>query len=131
MEENNYKKLFSRRLNKIIGFYGLNPHAFEAQCELKLGVIQKAITNEGSISAEAISKIILAFNEISATWLLTGEGSMFVEQTKSNQRELEEAQQALRDKEMDMKGLRKLVADLEKQLDNQSKSIKQPKSATV
>lgn len=76
MNLKDYKFEFSNRLGEILGHYSMNAHSFEQRSGLKLGVIQKAISNKGTISAEAISKILLSFDNINAFWLLTGKENL-------------------------------------------------------
>lgn len=53
-------------------YKGIKPSVLEKQ----LGISRSYFHNIKSISAEILSKIVTSFPEVSADWLLTGQGEM-------------------------------------------------------
>jgi len=54
----------------------VSTRAFETSIGASNGVIRRAILNNTDISAEWLAKIIESYPDVSADWLLTGEGEM-------------------------------------------------------
>ena len=63
------------RLYKIADINGLSMRKFEELCGLKRGNISN-MTELGAIGSDKLSKIIDAFSDVNAQWLLSGEGEM-------------------------------------------------------
>ena len=70
----------SDRIAQIIKGQGLSTRAFEQQIGCSNGVISKCINKGTDISSQWVTKIIETFVEINPRWLLTGEGSMLVDE---------------------------------------------------
>lgn len=64
------------RLVQVIKELGLSGRAFERECGLTTG----AFAGFGDrIGADILNKILVRYPQISARWLITGEGEMFVQ----------------------------------------------------
>ena len=70
----------SDRIGQIIKDRGISTRAFEQQIGCSNGVISKCINKGTDISSQWVTKIIETFVEINPRWLLTGEGSMLVDE---------------------------------------------------
>lgn len=70
------------RIMQFIDYKGIRINAFEKS----IGVSRSYITNTKNISAEVASLILRTYSELSAEWVLTGEGSMIKKENavKSN-----------------------------------------------
>lgn len=66
----------SERIRQIIDYHGISISAFERKIECKEGVIQKFLQRNTDLNTKNITNIALFFPNLSATWLLTGEGNM-------------------------------------------------------
>lgn len=64
------------RIKTFIDYKGLSISAFERVAGLSNAVYRKALDNEKTFGVDKLEKIIEAFPELSAKWLLTGEGPM-------------------------------------------------------
>ena len=70
----------SHRIQAAIQHKGMSIRSFEAQAGITQGVLSNAIKKNSDISSINLSKIIDAYDEIDAHWLLTGEGEMIKHQ---------------------------------------------------
>jgi hypothetical protein len=69
------------RLKKLIEKLDLNPNSFSERVETSSSVIYHIIGGRrNQPSADLLGKISMAFARVNMTWLLTGFGSMFVEE---------------------------------------------------
>jgi len=64
------------RLSLYMRNKGLNNNQLTQQAGLSVGLIGKAISSNTGINSNSIEKILYAFPDINAEWLLTGNGSM-------------------------------------------------------
>lgn len=69
---------FFERLDKYMKFKGLNDNKLSVKTGISNGLIGKA-RKRGSLSGKNISKLINTYQDLSADWLFTGEGSMIKE----------------------------------------------------
>lgn len=77
MEENQYKDMnFIERLQYFMEKKGINDNQMTVNAGLSVGLIGKAKVSGKGMSSMNIEKILLAYPELSADWLLTGAGSM-------------------------------------------------------
>ena len=77
MEENQYKGMnFIERLQYFMEKKGINDNQMTVNAGLSVGLIGKAKVSGKGMSSMNIEKILLAYPELSADWLLTGAGSM-------------------------------------------------------
>ncbi|HRF85752.1 MAG TPA: S24 family peptidase [Alloprevotella sp.] len=90
MEENQYKGMnFIERLQYFMEKKGINDNQMTVNAGLSVGLIGKAKVSGKGMSSMNIEKILLAYPELSADWLLTGAGSMLKPNSNSIQTELE------------------------------------------
>lgn len=64
------------RVKEIIEKYSLNVSSFEKEVKLSNNSIQTALKRESNLKDETLNSILKRFPEISAEWLLTGNGEM-------------------------------------------------------
>ena len=77
MEENQYKDMnFIERLQYFMEKRGINDNQMTVNAGLSVGLIGKAKVSGKGMSSMNIEKILLAYPELSADWLLTGKGDM-------------------------------------------------------
>lgn len=67
---------FISRLSKFMETIGVNDNQITLTAQLSNGLIGKAKANGKALSAQNIEKILYAYPELSADWLLTGRGEM-------------------------------------------------------
>lgn len=67
---------FIERLDRYKEYAGLNDNQITIKSGLTVGIINSARKRGSSLSGENIEKILIAFKNINARWLLTGEGEM-------------------------------------------------------
>ncbi|MCQ1546163.1 helix-turn-helix domain-containing protein [Bacteroides clarus] len=60
------------RINQFIDYKGIRINAFE----LSIGVSKSYWSNTQKISAEVVAEILRVYSELSAEWLMRGEGEM-------------------------------------------------------
>lgn len=90
MEENQYKgRNFIERLQYFMEKKGINDNQMTVNAGLSVGLIGKAKMSGKGMSSMNIEKILLAYPELSADWLLTGAGSMLKQDSNFIQTELE------------------------------------------
>ena len=69
-------KTTTERLAEYMAYKGINNNAITVAAELSIGQIGKAIAKNSGINSSSIEKILHAYPEINAEWLLTGIGQM-------------------------------------------------------
>jgi hypothetical protein len=65
------------RIKLIINMLEYSVRSFENNIDVSNGTIQKAIANEKTVGSDVLSKILHKFPQLSAEWLMRGEGEMF------------------------------------------------------
>lgn len=73
------------RIKTVIEKSGLSINAFSKKIGLSNGTINKALSNDTYIGLENILNIVKIFN-VSPTWLLTGEGEMYTNTEKKEEK---------------------------------------------
>ena len=73
------------RIKAIIIFSGLSVRAFALKCNLSQTTLDKQVKGLRGISIETTIGILNAFPEISAEWLLRGEGEMIKSEVASKE----------------------------------------------
>lgn len=66
----------NKRILNIIEKFGLTPNAFANKLGLNRSTISHILSGRNKPSIEVLQKILTQFSEISASWLLMGEGEM-------------------------------------------------------
>ena len=69
-------------LNNLIAALKTNVSKFERDIDTGASTISKAISRNSELKLDIVEKIVHAYPSVSRDWLLTGEGSMFVEPEK-------------------------------------------------
>ncbi|MDC1810345.1 helix-turn-helix transcriptional regulator [Bacteroides uniformis] len=64
------------RIKQVIKYADMSERAFAERIGVKQNTLNQQIKGERSISLDIISKILISFENISAEWLLRGEGEM-------------------------------------------------------
>ncbi|PVW13830.1 helix-turn-helix domain-containing protein [Marixanthomonas spongiae] len=66
---------FTKRLEKIMGFYGLSATAFSEAIEFNRSTISHLLSGRNKPSLEFVMKVIQTFPEVELYWLLNGKGT--------------------------------------------------------
>ncbi len=66
---------FSKRLKKVIDYYGLSASAFADKLSVQRSSISHILSGRNKPSLEFVMKILNAFPEVELYWLLNGKGS--------------------------------------------------------
>lgn len=66
------------RIRKIIEEQGLSVRAFALGCGIPQPTLDNQLKNKRELSLSTITKILLAYPNVSAEWLLRGSGPMYV-----------------------------------------------------
>lgn len=74
------------RLKAVVAYSSLSDRAFALRCGLKQPTLDKQLRGTRSVSIETIIAVAKAFPEISADWLLCGEGEMLRSSNKEAER---------------------------------------------
>ncbi|WP_299107924.1 hypothetical protein [uncultured Tenacibaculum sp.] len=72
-----------KRVEEIIIHKRLNIRSFEELINVSNNSIGSAIRRKSAFKSNVLNKILQTFPEIDPTWLLTGKGSMFLENDKT------------------------------------------------
>lgn len=67
---------FIERLQLFMEKQGINDNQMTVKASLSVGLLGKAKKSGKDMAAESIEKILYAYPELSADWLLTGRGDM-------------------------------------------------------
>lgn len=66
---------FSKRLQRILEFYGITATAFSEKIEVNRSTISHLLSGRNKPSLEFVMKVIKTFDEVDLYWLLNGKGS--------------------------------------------------------
>ena len=69
---------FIDRLEAFMKAEGLNANKVTVAAELSNGVLGKALKTRGSMNSDSVERILCAYTNLSAEWLMTGKGTMYV-----------------------------------------------------
>lgn len=114
------------RIKEILRFSGLTVRAFSIKCGISQPTLDKQLKGLRGVSIESVSGILFAFPQISAEWLLRGEGEMLKGQTEDPNAErlmklvdtIATLQDAINIKSETISTLTAKVKELESQLKN-------------
>lgn len=73
------KETFIDRLEFFMKTEGLNSNSLTVAANLSNGLIGKALKNRSSMNSDSIERILCAYTNLSAEWLMTGKGTMYVD----------------------------------------------------
>lgn len=66
---------FTKRLEKILDYYGLSATAFSEKIEFNRSTISHLISGRNKPSLEFVLKVVETFPEVTIYWLLNGKGN--------------------------------------------------------
>jgi len=66
---------FSKRLQKILDYYGLSATAFSDEIDFNRSTISHLLSGRNKPSLEFVMKVVQTFEEVNIYWLLNGKGS--------------------------------------------------------
>lgn len=66
----------TERLQKFMGFKGLNANKVTIDAGLSIGLIGRAIKTNSGLNSETIEKILFAYNDLNPEWFLLETGEM-------------------------------------------------------
>ena len=69
---------FIDRLEAFMKSEGLNANKVTVAAELSNGLLGKALKTRGSMNSDSVERILCAYTNLSAEWLMTGKGTMYV-----------------------------------------------------
>ena len=69
---------FIDRLEAFMKAEGLNANKVTVAAELSIGLLGKALKTRGSMNSDSVERILCAYTNLSAEWLMTGKGTMYV-----------------------------------------------------
>ena len=69
---------FIDRLEAFMKAEGLNANKVTVTAELSNGLLGKALKTRGSMNSDSVERILCAYTNLSAEWLMTGKGTMYV-----------------------------------------------------
>lgn len=72
------KERFIDRLEAFMKAEGLNANKVTVAAELSNGLLGKALKTRGSMNSDSVERILCAYTNLSAEWLMTGKGTMYV-----------------------------------------------------
>ena len=72
------KETFIDRLEFFMKTEGLNSNSLTVAAGLSNGLIGKALKNRSSMNSDSIERILCAYTNLSAEWLMAGKGTMYV-----------------------------------------------------
>ncbi len=78
---------FSKRLQKILEFYGISATAFSEKLEVNRSTISHLLSGRNKPSLEFVLKVLTEFPEVELYWLLNGVGTFPSSSTSSNSSE--------------------------------------------
>ena len=73
------KETFIDRLEFFMKTEGLNSNSLTVSACHSNGLIGKALKNRSSMNSDSIERILCAYTNLSAEWLMTGKGTMYVD----------------------------------------------------
>lgn len=76
----------SEKINKIVEYYGITIRDLERKISTSSGQLAKVKDRNSALKDEILDKILTAFPEINAYWLITGRGSMIYDAEKINKK---------------------------------------------
>jgi hypothetical protein len=68
------------RIAAFMQYLGLTAYAFEKECQIGKSVLQISIKNNTSVGSDKLEQILATYPQLSPVWLMTGHGSMLLDQ---------------------------------------------------
>ena len=76
-----------KRIIEVRDFYGLSTRGLATKCGLNQPTLDRMLKGINALNLACVSSILTSFPEISAEWLLRGEGEMFKTDTSARETE--------------------------------------------
>mgnify|MGYP001125260807 CR=1 FL=1 len=76
------------RIKALIAFLGLSTRAFAIKCGLRQNTLSNQLNGMRELSLSTVAAILEAYPEVSAEWLMRGNGQMLI-QKENNSAEME------------------------------------------
>ncbi|HBY69577.1 MAG TPA: transcriptional regulator [Flavobacteriaceae bacterium] len=76
---------FTKRLEKIMEFYGLSATAFSEAIDFNRSTISHLLSGRNKPSLEFVMKVVQKYPEVELYWLLNGKGTFPAEKEKNEQ----------------------------------------------
>lgn len=76
--------MVSQRVGEYIEAKGISYYAFENSLGASRGSISKAVKDGKSIGSNVLEKILATYTDLDPSWLLTGQGEMFLDGTQDS-----------------------------------------------
>lgn len=112
------------RIRKIISYYNLTDRAFSNKCSIKQNTFSNQMNGQRDLSLPTIYAILDNCKEISAEWLLRGNGNMLIEEQEENCIEkLNAALQIMTDVQMQKNKAEMRIAELEAKLKSANEQL--------
>ena len=77
------------RIQQIIDYFQFSSNTFANEIGVNRSTISHILSGRNKPSIEVLQKILSRFNELSATWLLIGQGRMIVDTQKHEIKKIE------------------------------------------
>ena len=78
------------RLKNLIKALNLRQESFARSLGMTQPNISRTVNGETKISVEVLNRIIDTYKNVNMHWLLTGDGTMFLDESKEKSRQVEE-----------------------------------------
>ena len=112
------------RIQTLKNHYGLSTRALAIKCGLNQPTLDRMLKGINALNLNCITYILIAFPEISAEWLLRGEGEMTKQDMSTKEMErigklnnvVESLQEVIDVKNSTIAGLQERISQLETQL---------------
>jgi transcriptional regulator with XRE-family HTH domain len=111
---------FQNRIKEFIEYKGISISSFERQLGFSNGLIGKVLKGS-SLGSDKIEKILYAYKELNAHWLLTGKGKMVFD---DNTQSLEYYISIIKSKDEIIRSKDEIIILLKEKIENLKKSNK-------
>ena len=72
------------RIQQLKNHYGLSTRAFALKCGMNQPTLDRMLKGINALNLNCVTSILHSFPEVSAEWLMRGEGSMLIPQGKES-----------------------------------------------
>mgnify|MGYP003600890935 CR=1 FL=1 len=112
------------RIKEYIDFKGITNQSFEKKVGFSNGAFASQLKNKRTIGVDKLENILIVFNDLSAEWLLTGQGNMLKGQITPVVSEVDRTYKELADARLEViEGLRFKIASLEQTIITKDEKI--------
>ncbi len=93
----------TERINSILKYYNTNSSKFAEQIGVQKSSISHVLSGRNKPSLDFIQKLLRAFPEINADWLVLGKGKMIIGEEEKNLFNADEGSSAIKSREVEKK----------------------------